>query len=259
MDLSNVVKSVGSALSKNAPAILGGSAVCGVVLTGYISYKTAPHIEEAIEITRDKPVKDKIIYVGKASAPVICLTGATVACVVAANSMQIKRTASIATAYSLTAKAFADFKENTTKVFGRTSKQKIFDSIAKDKMDKVSDKTLVKVEDDFDFEEEEKQRCFDMYFGRPFKSTAEEIRAAENRLNKGLISNLDFVTVNDLYYELDIPMTEAGDQLGWDIHGNGPLNIIFSSTVRNDKPYLTINYDPEPKPKYNYWYGGGRM
>ena len=59
-----------------------------------------------------------------------------------------------------------------------------------------------------------------------------------------------YISLNDFYYEIALPETKLGDELGWHID-NGLVDLRFSSQLAEDgTPCLVIDY--QIAPKYDY-------
>lgn len=83
--------------------------------------------------------------------------------------------------------------------------------------------------------------------GRYFKSDIEVVRRIINELNKDLLSDMT-ITLNELFYSLNLDPTSVGDYLGWVID-DGLLEISLTSHLdTNDNPCVAINYDRTPTP-----------
>lgn len=81
-------------------------------------------------------------------------------------------------------------------------------------------------------------------FGDDADSKIKAEVASRRMLDEGYIS------LNDFYYEIALPETKLGDELGWHID-NGLVDLRFSSQLAEDgTPCLVIDY--QIAPKYDY-------
>ena len=80
--------------------------------------------------------------------------------------------------------------------------------------------------------------CYDSVSERYFYSDIEKIRQTVNRLNRRL-NDAKFVSLNDFYQELKLPIIRYGDSIGW---GNGPVDICYSSQLAaNNTPCFVLD------------------
>ena len=93
-------------------------------------------------------------------------------------------------------------------------------------------------------------RCYDVLFGRYFKSDRNKIERAVNELNRRMLTD-QFVSLNEFYYEIGLPGIKIGDELGWNIE-KGYIDIQFGSHLSEDgTPCLAIVYTVGPQYGYN--------
>ena len=80
------------------------------------------------------------------------------------------------------------------------------------------------------------------------------LRKAENSLNRMLINDV-YVSLNEFYYEIGLPPTKIGDDLGWNLYdgGSSMVELYFSSQLTaDDTPCLVIDYNIAPKYDYTH-------
>ena len=59
-----------------------------------------------------------------------------------------------------------------------------------------------------------------------------------------------YIALNEFYYEVGLPGTKMGDELGWNIDG-GLIGLDFSSQLSEDgTPCLVIDYRIAPRYEY---------
>lgn len=166
------------------------------------------------------------------------------ACLIGATSENLRRNAALATAYTLSESARKEYTTKVIETLGEKKEEAIRDSIAKDKIERnpVNSKEVIIVE-------KGNTLCYDSLSGRYFKSDIDKIKMAVNTLNRNM-TNHDYVSLNDFYYEINLPDIELGDSLGWNRDG-GLIEIFFSSQLTpDDTPCLVIDYNIAPKEDY---------
>lgn len=245
-------KPVGKIVMSRAPEILTVLSISGLITTVGLGMKAhASTVEEradyreellAARTNEEKAdiLKEAARELGPIYAPMAISGILTISSILAAHHIQAKRAAALATAYSLA--------EKTLTVYQEKALEKLGEEGGKELMQAVSDK-LAEDEAPFDggysyrIDGDGKTLCYDRVTGRYFRSSIENIRAAESAINKSLIDE-SVVRLGEFYYELGID--DGGficDGFGWDI-SRSPLEIYFTSMLdRENNPCLVLNYN----------------
>lgn len=91
--------------------------------------------------------------------------------------------------------------------------------------------------------------CYDVRNDRYFMSTYDKIKRAENNVNRTLNMS-DYISLNEVYDELDLKHTQEGSTLGWrsiDLMPSG-LEIEIGTHLTDDgRPCLAIEFSENPK------------
>lgn len=238
---------------KKSPEIFTGLGIGGFVTTVALTAKAAPKVAAAhhgyVELrahkanTKDERIdlwREEIYELAPAVLPPVISGAMSIGFVLAAHNIQSKRAATLATAYSLAEKTLTTYQEKAL--------EKLGDEGASELMQAVSDK-LAKdecpFEEDYSYspDEDGKCLCYDRVTGRYFRSTPDEIKAAEGIVNKQLIDE-SIVSLSDFYYELGLDFNGfVCDALGWDI-SKDRLDVYFTSMLdKEDRPCLVLNYN----------------
>ena len=253
-NLSQLAKSTRTLLSKHSPEILTGIGITGMITTTIMAVKATPKALDAMvdiktaheEEPKDKKAmgKDILKYVVPVYIPAAVTGALSVTCLIGASSVNARRRAALATAYALSEQALKEYQEKVIETIGEKKEQAVRDSIAKDKIDKnpVTNTEVI-------ITEKGNTLCYDAISGRYFKSDIEKLRKIENELNRQMISEM-YISLNDFYYEVGLPATPMGNDLGWNID-RGFIELAFSSQLSEDEtPCLVVGYHVEPK--YNF-------
>ena len=87
-----------------------------------------------------------------------------------------------------------------------------------------------------------------MVTGRYFRCDYDLLRKTEVRINRRLLSEM-FVSLNELYDELDLPHCGIGDDIGWNI--DEEIDFSFSSHLTpNNIACLAVDYNVRPRIDY---------
>nr|DAO93536.1 MAG TPA: hypothetical protein [Caudoviricetes sp.] len=175
----------------------------------------------------------------------LVITGTlSIACLIGASSVNAKRNAALATAYTLSESALKDYQGKVVEMFGEKKHETVKDAIAKDKIEKnpVVTREII-------ITEKGNTLCYDAISGRYFKGDIDKIKKAECELNRRMRDEM-YVSLNDFYYEVGLDNIKIGDELGWNID-NGYIDLSFSSQLTSDgTPCLVIDYSIAPR--YNF-------
>lgn len=265
--ISKIIRSVRTSMQKHSPEILTGVGIAGMITTTILAVRATPKalvlieekkrrqdrvfLEEAKRNKRYSCAKVdrlKSLEVVKATwkcyVPSVITGGVSIACLIGASSVNVRRNAALATAYSLSESALRDYQEKVIETIGEKKEQSVRDAVAKDRVENnpVENRAII-ITDKGD------TLCLDAVSGRYFKGDIEKIRRAENDLNKQMRDDM-YVSLNDFYFEIGLDPTSVGDELGWNID-HGYIDLDFSSQLtKKGEPCLVIDY--KVGPRYDY-------
>ena len=235
----------------NAPTILTVIGAGGAIGTTFLAVKATFKASELIrkeqlrveQMTPDLDVKEidtkaKIKVVWKEYIPTAGALVTTVTCVVCANRITTKRIAAMAAAYSISERAFGEYRDKVAEKFNPNKERQVRDELAQDRVDRNPPK-----ESQIIFTGHGEVTCYDQPSGRYFKSTQETIRQIQNDINEQVIEDGE-ATLSDFYVALHLPPTPWSEELGWK-HGD-LLNIQFSAVLENGQPVIAIDHFCKP-------------
>lgn len=244
--LMNTIKVV---TSKHSPEILTGLGIAGMVSSTVLAVKATPKalrlIDDALESSDEELTKLDIVKVAwKPYVPAAITCAASTVCLIGASSVNLKRNAALTAAYELSRNALVDYKNAVVETIGEKKAQEVSGKVAKKHIDEHP-----VIEQEIFLTEQGSILCYDVISGRYFKSDIEKIKRAENHLNKQLMDE-NYISLNDFYYELGLPCTKIGNELGWNSN-DGLIDLTFNSQLTEDgRPCLVVDYCIAPR--YNY-------
>lgn len=256
-DVTNFIDTAKKTVSRRSPEILIALGVTGFVSTTVLAVKATPKALRLIEERKKEERTDKLTALEtvqttwKCYVPAAVTGAASIACVIGANSVNVKRNAALATAYKLSETAFNEFKAKTLETVGEKKVQTIKEKIAQDKVDKnppgEGGKTVIITGNGTSL-------CYDGMYGQYFESSMDAIDKAVNRLNRKMFRE-QYVSLNDFYSELGVDTIPAGDDVGWNISKDGEISIEYSTAISKDgRPCLVMQYTVAPKYDYEkHW------
>lgn len=245
--ISKALKAIPKVLKRHSPEILTGIGIAGMIFTTITAVKATPKALRLIderEIKEDKRLTNTEIVktAWKCYIPAAMTGVCSVACLIGASSVSLKRNAALATAYTISETALKDYREKAVEVVGEKKEQAIRDAVAREKLEQahVQDRELI-------ITGRGETPCFDPLTNTCFKSDIESIRKAENNLNKRMRDEIH-ITLNEFLQEIGLdPCDDSiGEQLGWDID-KGYIDVDFSSQLLDGVPYLVIGHHNPPR------------
>lgn len=252
LNVSKFIHSAQIAVKKRSPEILTALGIVGMVGTTVMAVKVTPKALQCIEEKKDELDCEKLTPIETVKATWKCyipagVTGVTsVACLIGASSVNARRNAALATAYSISKTALTEYQDKVVDTIGEKKERAIRDSIAKDKIerDPVRNHEVI-------ITEKGTTLCYDGVFGRYFKSDIDTLKRAMNEMNRKMVSGDMYVSLNEFYSEIDLNPVDIGDQLGWNID-DGTIELDFSSQLAEDgTPCLVISYNVAPRYGYS--------
>lgn len=245
-----VAKNLEVAVRKNSPTILTGLGVAGLITTTVLAVKATPKALALIEEAEDKQMENleplEVVKVTwKCYIPAALMGGITIGCMIGANSINLRRSAALASAYSIAETTLKEYQAKVVETIGEAKARKIKEDIAEDKMKKnpvQNTEVIITGKGDM--------LCFDVLSGRYFKNNIENLRKIQNDFNHNLISEM-YVSLNELYYAIGLPGVKVGDDLGWNV--DTMIEFSFSSKLTEEgEPCLVVDYLVGPKEEYRH-------
>lgn len=252
MTKPNVAKfanDIRSGVVKHSPELLIGIGISGMIFASVLTAKATPKALARIEqqardnncAPEDLRPLEKVKACWKCYIPAAVVATTSATCIIGANSVNARRNAALAAAYTLSDTAFREFRKKTLETLGEKKEQIIRDKVAEDRVHKKPvERSEVFLTD------KGNTLCFDSISARYFKSDIELIKRSVNELNRVMLRD-SYVSLNDFYDELGLEHTAIGDDLGWKVD-DGLVEINFSSQLATDgTPCLVMDYSITPK------------
>lgn len=254
LNLAQVVKNIQMTTMRHQPEILTGLGIAGMITTTIMAVKATPkaldliaEVKEKHEEDTDKRAysKDILVKVAPVYLPSVILGGLSVTCLIGASSVNYKRNAALATAYSLSESALRDYKEKVVETIGEKKEEKIRGAVAQSKVDRnppVSEKII--------FTGGGNDICHETFTGRYFYSDMETLKKATNEINSRLLRE-DYISLNDFFMEIGLEPVKRGDDLGWR-SDRGLIELDLDAAITPEgKPCLVLDFTVAPY--YDYY------
>ena len=232
---------------KNSSTIAIVTGAIGLIVGGIMAAKATPKALNAIENKKENLEKEELTpketiqTVWKYYIPAIVSDGLSIGLIVAGLTVNEKKNTALTAAYTISETALQEYQDKVIEKIGKKKNQEIHDEIAKDHIEEnpVNDKQVI-------ITRRGETLCYESISGRYFKSDIETIRQRINELNSEIIQQM-YVSLNDVYYSLELPSLDIGERLGWNVD-NGLIEVEFSSQLASDgTPCLVLQYLHPPK------------
>lgn len=253
MTLSETLKQVEKFTIDNSPTILTTVGVIGTIstayLTGMATFKAAEIIsqEEFILSAQGSnyklTVKDKVEVSWKFYIPAVGVGVLSCGAIIAANHIGSRRTAAIAAAYTVSEKAFSEYKNKVVEKIGEKKERGFRNEIAQDEVNAnpVSGREVIIVDSKGGL-------CYDSYSKRYFQSDMETLKKAQNDTNYQILNEM-YASLSDFYQRIGLPVTEYSEEVGWTT--DRPLDVSFVPTFSEDqRPCISVSFRVSPIRNY---------
>lgn len=248
-NITNFIKNTQFALSKHSPEILTGLGIAGMITTTILAVKATPkalkeikEYEDGILCNHEKiKTMDAVKITWKYYIPAAVTGTVSIACLIGASSVNVRRNTALATAYKLSETALTEYKSKVIETIGEKKEHEVREAIAKDRIENnpVSQQNVI-------ITGKGDTLCYDHLFGRYFYSDIDKLKKIENELNRRMRDEM-YISLNEFYYEVGLDPVDAGDDIGWNID-RGYIDLDFSSHLTPDgKPCLDVSFSIPPK------------
>lgn len=260
-DLSVLFKRAGQVAAENSPAILTAIGVTGTLTTAYLAAKGALKASEALKeaeaAKRDEPLgedevggseglttQEKIEVTWEHFVPAAMSAAMTVAAIICSNRISDRRTAALASAYSVVKESYTEYQAKTAEKVGPKKAQEIKDDVAAEMVKRHPIRTTEII-----MTGNGATLFFDRWSGRYFSSDIESLRGAVNDFNQQLIHDT-YCSLNEFWDRAGLDTTVGGSYLGWNT--DQMLEIDISWITLNGERVANVDFRYPPISKYDY-------
>ena len=245
--LDQGIKAVRGFIIKNSPQILTGIGISGMIFSTVLAVKATPKAVELLENKKKELNTDALSFKEMAEttwkeyipAGSACLASAV--CLICATTISHRRQAALATAYSISEKAFHTYRDKVVETIGEKREKKIRDQIAQDRVNENNGEKRQII-----ITPKGQTLCMDSISGRYFRSDLDTIRKIINDLNREM-THQNYISLNRLYSALGLDSIKNGDYIGWNIN-SGLIELDFDACITDtDEPCIVIDYNIMPK------------
>lgn len=255
MSIQQFLKRTEQLVSANSPAILTAIGVTGTIAVGFLSgrasFKARAILDQeqydrqgVVNAPNELPFKERALLVWKLYIPAVGVGVLTVVCIIGSNRIGTRRAAAMAAAFSMSERAWGEYKEKVIQKIGEKKNQEIYDEIAQDRINRqppTDHEVIIISGNDCLF--------FDSISGRYFQSNMEAVRKAQNDINYEINHNM-YANLGDFWTLIGLESTPYGNEVGW--NNDNQLEITFSPVMTKDgKSAVSMNYCFSPIRDYD--------
>lgn len=247
MTFSSRIKLLEKLMVDNSPVLLTAIGVAGTIGTALLTHKATQKatcdllVEDAKLKSGEPPLSRREVFdlTWKHYIPPVVSGAATVGAIVLANHIGTKRAAALAAAYTISDKAYTEYREKVIEKIGEAQERKVRDDIVRERIENnpqsESNVVLIGSGDVL---------CYEMYTDRYFNSSVEAIKKAVNEVNYS-INTHRYASVSDFYQHLGLPNTSISDEMGWS--SDKLMDVDITTVLSPDgRPCVAINFMTGP-------------
>lgn len=230
-------------IEKNSPSIMTGLGVIGMISTVALAVKATPKAIKLIEENKPQTKVDTVKVCWKPYIPAVVMGGISMALLINANNVNMKRNSALVAAYTLADKSVSNFKESVLETVGEKKFEEVKSVFAKkQESDEIKEGKTIVVKDSGN------TMFFDEISGRYFKEDIQNVKSSINQFNRRLLDEMR-LSLNEWYIEVGLTPTTIGDNLYWDVNNEGFLEIDFIAHLHEvtQEPCIYLSYDVMPK------------
>lgn len=256
MTLRSVALQSQKFVTDNSPTILTAIGVTGTVTTAYLTGKATFKAAKVIQEEQFKTNlhnnhheklsdKEKFKLVWTLYIPPAGVGALSCAAIIGANRIGVRRAAAMAAAYSVSERAFEEYRNKVVEKLGKNKDREVRDDLAQDRVNANPPTTKNVV-----VTGKGKELFYDTWTGRYFESTMQDVKSAQNALNYKLLNGgFGYQSLNDFYRILGVDTIKDGEDVGWDT--KKPLEITFTTTISDDeRPAFVMDFRVAPVREY---------
>lgn len=226
---------------KNSPVILAGMACGGVVGTAYLAWKAGHQI--AIDEQQRPPAtkfllrsKERTVRYWREYLPPVITGAVTIGCIITSTRVGVRRTAAMAAAYSVSERAFTEYREKMEEKLGTNKERAARDEIAQDKV------TANPIGREIVLMGLGPVPCYEIHGNRYFYADMETLNRARNEINDRIL-RCDYATLAEFHELVGIPTNRDAGIFGWTKEG-GLLTLEITTTLTEEsRPCIAFSYN----------------
>lgn len=247
MSISHMARAARLVIRRNAPAIATTLAIVSATATTVLAVNAGMSTREKLDAYKlndeltEPSTSEKIKQTWKIYIPTAVMLASTITSIIALHRVGLNREASALALYKVSEQAFSRYRNKVIEKLGEDSEKEVRDSVAQDTINANPPGNAVVVVNG-------EVLCCDIYSGRYFQSSMENINRAVNDFNLKIIHE-DYASLTEFYELVGLDSNGSSDDVGW--MTDALLEVTFSSVLTPDgRPCLAVDFRNAPVVNY---------
>lgn len=253
MDIQHLAVRLGKEIQRHAPTILTILGVGGVAATTYLTAKASVQATHEVDeyiaeggFSEEYALTAREVVAAswKYYIPAASMALATIACIIAANTISVKRQTALIGAYALSERALTAYRDHMEEEIGKGPERQIRENQAKTAVENtpLPDDGLVDIPLNKDI-------FLDKFTGQYFGSDVETVKSAMTEVNKKSLDE-GYASMNYFFSLIGARRTDIGEIMGWT--EDRMLDIdLFPLETKDGRPCIVIDYRRMPVMEYH--------
>lgn len=258
INLRPIILGVRKAVADNSPALLTAMGVAGFVTTAALAAKGSFQAAEVLKRDSDQrdvraltdsdvfpaELKEQFQMTWKYYIPAVGVGLTSALCVISAQRIGTRRVTAMASAYTLSQRAFEEYKDKVLEKFGEKKEASVREEIAKDRVNAaVANTLLVPMTGDY--------LVCDLHSDRVFRSNMNDLEKAVNDTNSQILND-GYASLTDFYDRVGLRKTAESDDIGW--NSDRQLRVDYTSVLSADgRPCIAIGFKTVPNRRFSHF------
>lgn len=248
MTLTEVLRTAQKFATDNSPGILTGLGVAGLITTALLTGRAAFRVGLDANAGHYEPImaglepesletKDLAKRYWKEYVPPAIVGAASIACIIGANHIGARRSASLAAAFKISEQMATEYKAKVVDTLGKKAEEKMQAELAAERMERTPGREAIIIDGS-------QSIFFDAFSGRYFSCEMQKVRKAVNDINFQVNNNF-YASLTDFYDLLGLDRTDVSDEFGW--NADEQLEPSYHAVMMpNDQAAIQITFNKSP-------------
>jgi hypothetical protein len=223
MNLNKTFKDFSRLVQENQPEILAGVAVAGTAITAFLAArggrKAQREIDNWIQIGQPSSKKEKLVFEAKVTwkcyIPAALSGTATVAAIIASAHTGRQRTAAAFAAYTLSERAFNEYKDAMREEVDEKTAERVREKVAERMVERQPPTETFSADPNATL-------CCELFTMRYFRADRESVNRAVDKVNL-IAAQEEHALLDDFYDYLGLDYTSQSRKVGWT--GTTPMSL----------------------------------
>lgn len=258
--LSKAVNRFSGFIVRKSPTILLVLGIGGCVSATVIAIKETPKAVRLVEKRKEElkteklDVKETVRTTWKLYLPVVVTGTLSIACIIFSHSINERRKAALATAYTIAETAMVEYRDKVKKELGEEKEFRIREKV-NDVIEDRFGEDLDSLDHASNYSADAKIWILEPVTGQIFFDSENHVREVINDLNEEMMDGCTMsIDVNDYLFALGLNPSKVFGDREWHIHNSGIIRVRFPDYIKDKdgKPLLVMELRTFPRDRLKY-------